>query len=109
MILGSVVVRVLEWRARWFSDPADRLQFLRRQFLQRDVELRPKSRKRTRGSLRYMALAITSGLAVATIGLFSTSTRDVTAASSRGTPSPRYPARSIIADDTAEPAGNVWL
>ena len=104
MILGNVAVRVLEWRAQCFSDPVDRLQFLRR-----NIEPRPKSLSRTR-RLRYLALAIISGLAVATSGLFFTSTRGVTAAaSSRDSPRDRYPTHSPIVDGAAEPADPVWL
>src|SRR5579872_5812521 len=37
MVWRGVVVRTLEWRARWFSDPAERLHFLRRNVGERAV------------------------------------------------------------------------
>jgi N-acetylmuramoyl-L-alanine amidase len=107
MILGSWMVRVLEWRARWFSDPVDRLQFLRR-----NVSVHPQSPGRSRRVGQYMpALAITTGLAVAAVGLFSTSTRHVKAAASlRGSARGKIPANLPSIDGlAAEPAGRVWL
>src|ERR1700749_4809207 len=78
MILRSVLVRALEWRGRWFSDPVDRLQYLRRNAGAR-VET-PKRRKRI---LKPMpALAITVGLVMGSAGGDFTAERHVTAASS---------------------------
>lgn len=105
MILRSVLVWALEWRARWFSDPVDRLQFLRR-----NVSVRTKSPRRWRRVVEHMpALAITSVLAAAALSVFSTSTRHVTAAGSRGANSKRGVGASLpIA--AADPASTpVWL
>jgi len=70
MAVRDVVVRLLEWRARWFSDPADRLQFLRR-----NLHKRPSRRPGLRRALEHLpVLAITLGLVLA-VGLLLTSGR----------------------------------
>jgi N-acetylmuramoyl-L-alanine amidase len=106
MILRSVAVRALEWRARWFSDPVDRLQFLRR-----NVPVPTKSRRRWRRVVENMpALVITLGVVAAAIGLFSTSTRHVRAAArpavAAGANSTAGP---TVMRAVAEPPGHIWL
>ena len=106
MILRSVAVRALEWRARWFSDPVDRLQFL-----QRNVSAPRNSRRRWRRVLEQMpALVITLGLAVVVVGLFSTSARHVTAAAGPVVVArAKRTANPTVMRATAEPLTNVWL
>src|SRR5579862_3540372 len=105
MILRSLVVWALECRARWFSDPVDRLQFLRR-----NVTVRTKSPRRWKRVVEYVpALAITSILGVAVVSVFSTSTHRVTAAGSRAANIERGGIPSLPAA-VAEPAAtHVWL
>jgi hypothetical protein len=57
-------VRLVEWRARSFSDPAERLQFL-----QRRLGPSPANRNRSRRALIRIPILTTLGLAVAGIGL----------------------------------------
>jgi hypothetical protein len=77
-VLRSVLVRALEWRAQRFSDPVDRLQFLRRNV---SVSLGPLVRRR-RALEHAPALAITLGLALAGATLFAIFTRHITVAAS---------------------------
>ncbi len=106
MVLRSVVVRALEWRARWFSDPVDRLQFLRR-----NVTAPTKSRRRWRQLVEHMpALVITLGVVGAAIGLFSTSTRRVRAAASPAVSARTKPtAGPTVMRAAADPLSHVWL
>jgi hypothetical protein len=102
--MRQLVVRVLEWRARWFSDPVDRLQFLRR-----NAPKPPKAPKAPRDWRRTFehlpAFGITLGLAVAA-GLFFLYPRHTTAAASVR-PSPAVRARQGKAE--AQAPGSVWL
>jgi hypothetical protein len=106
MCLRGVVVWALEWRARWFSDPVDRLQFLRR-----NGAVRAKSSRRWRRVVKHVpALAITLGLAVATVGLFSTSMRHVRAAASPAVAARARSARNpTFVRALAQDPGHVWL
>lgn len=106
MVLRGVVERALEWRARRFSDPVDRLQFLRR-----NVPAPPKSRRRWRRVVENMpALVITMGIAAVAVGLFSTSTRHVKAAASPSVAARAKPtAGPTVMRALAEPPSNVWL
>jgi len=106
MVLRSMVVRALEWRARWFSDPVDRLQFLRR-----NVTAPTKSPRRGRRLVEPMpALVITLGVVGAAVGLFSTSTRRVTAAASPSVAARTKPtAGPMVMRAAAEPLSHVWL
>jgi len=108
MVLRSVLVRALEWRARWFSDPADRLQFLRR-----NAPVYPDPLKRWRRALEHLpAFAITLGVALAAAVLFSTSARRVTAAATLAVPVParRAPGPMRGPVGQAEPVDTrVWL
>jgi hypothetical protein len=54
MVIRSALVQLIEWRARRFADPADRLQFLRRNF-----DLHPNSRRWTRIAKRTSVLSLT--------------------------------------------------
>jgi hypothetical protein len=58
-----MVVRLVEWRARSFSDPAQRLQFL-----QRRLGPSPASRGSSIRALTRLPILTTLGLAVAGIG-----------------------------------------
>ena len=59
-----MVVRLVEWRARSFSDPAQRLQFL-----QRRLGSVPSSRRNAWRTLTRIPMLATLGLALAGIGL----------------------------------------
>src|SRR5579862_785700 len=68
-MIRGMVVRLVEWRARSISDPAERLQFL-----QRKLGPSPPRRNSIRTFTR-LPLLTTLGLAVAGIGLIPTSRR----------------------------------
>ena len=59
MVWRGVLVRALEWRARWFADPADRLHFLRRNVAERSVRLAKSRRRETRTFRRASIMVIT--------------------------------------------------
>src|SRR5579872_7315303 len=67
-MIRGMVVRLVEWRARSISDPAERLQFLRK------LGPSPLRRNSIRPFTRLPVLT-TLGLAVAGIGLIPTSRR----------------------------------
>jgi hypothetical protein len=62
-VMRGAVVRALEWRARRFSDPADRLQFLRRNLKKRtdgcERGTRPGGAQWVRHGVRVGAMAFT--------------------------------------------------
>src|SRR5690349_13836600 len=59
-----MVVRLVEWRARSFTDPAERLQFL-----QRRLGPSPLTRGGPRRTLARIPVLTTLGLALAGVGL----------------------------------------
>lgn len=99
-----VVVRALEWRARRFSDPVDRLQFLRR-----NIRGPAKPRKRWRRVLEHMpAFAIALGLASGAVGFLLVSPRRATVAANSKTLATRLFEAPAIRS-AAQPLGPVWL
>ncbi|MGB6942893.1 MAG: peptidoglycan recognition family protein [Bryobacteraceae bacterium] len=92
-------MRALEWRARRFSDPADRLQFLRRKLAVRPVSSVPGTRAVRRTFVTIIAL----GAVLLPAAWFWNSSRHVTLAA------PNTTAQSLPARPVRGPAGPVWL
>jgi hypothetical protein len=96
--MRSILVRALEWRARSFSDPADRLQFLRRKVADLEGGSRDERRCGTRQYVRQIAR-----VSVITITLLLMLANTDTIAEM---PSPaNLPQR----ENAGEAAGPVWL
>jgi hypothetical protein len=91
-----MVVRIVEWRARSFSDPAERLQFL-----QRKLTHDPAARStRRRAWMRASLFTSTLGLAVAGVGMIPASRRALGLA----LPTVLLPAPSATATHVPSPA-----
>jgi len=105
MVMRSVLVRLLEWRARGFSDPADRLQFLRR-----NLHSSPSRHSRLRRALEHLpVLAVTFGLVLAA-GMLLTSGRRALGVTATANARPVAPNRKLAdASYTAAPVPRVWL
>jgi N-acetylmuramoyl-L-alanine amidase len=105
-----VLVRALEWRAQRFSDPADRLQFLRR-----NVSLRPASKGWVRIAKHASVIVITLAVVLLPAAWFWMSSRHVTVADANTTTA-SVPRRAPVEPEPAErvnfgpaPGGPVWL
>jgi N-acetylmuramoyl-L-alanine amidase len=107
-VIRDALVRAIEWRAGRIDDPANRLQFLRR-----NVGLRTVSVSSTRVA-RYGSLTlVTIGILLA-VGWFWTSSRQVMVAAADSTRTLALsrlavPAPAILTKDMPDPAGKVWL
>src|SRR5271166_5436932 len=108
--MRGVLVRALEWRARWFSDPADRLQFLRR-----NAGMHRHGRRRgVQEYVRHVKPASIVILATAVLLLpaawlwISSKHVTVAVANTRTSAWPKI-APSPPVRDVPEPAGQVWL
>lgn len=105
MLMRGALVRALEWRARCFSDPADRLQFLRHKL----GTPRAKKSRRTR-SILSTPLPLIAIVAILTAIIWSwiSSKRVAIANASASGSSPRVlslPAASAL----PAPAGHIWM
>ena len=102
-------MRLVEWRARSFSDPAQRLQFL-----QRRLGPFPDSRRSSWRALTRMPILTTLGLALAGIGLIPASRRALglalpfVLASAPATPKVQMPPPSIARSVAAPSLPHVW-
>ncbi len=95
-------MRALEWRARRFSDPADRLQFLRRK-----LSVRPVASGRGMRAVRPVLVMIFAlGAVLPVAAWFWTSSRHVALAAVNTTASD---AESLPPRPVRGPAGPVWL
>ncbi len=93
-------MRALEWRARRFSDPADRLQFLRRK-----LGVRPVASGRGMRAVRpVLVMIIALGAVLPAAAWFWTSSRHVALAAVNTTAAESLPARLV-----GRPAGPVWV
>lgn len=93
-------MRALEWRARRFSDPADRLQYLRRK-----LGVRPVASGRGMRAVRQVLVVIIAlGAMLPAVAWFWTSSRHVALAAANTTAAESLPARPV-----GGPAGPVWL
>jgi len=73
MLVRGMVVRLVEWRAVWFSDPAQRLQYLRREMArQQDAASRPARRL---GHATKITIVFAFSLAIATAVFLRPETR----------------------------------
>lgn len=103
------MVRALEWRAHRFSDPADRLQFLRR-----NLDQRPASKIRTRSVRWATIVALILPVLLAAIWFWISSKHVTVAVADTRPPSvlkiaPSPPANLAPAPAGPVPAGKVWL
>ncbi len=112
MRIRGMVVRLVEWRARSFSDPAERLQFLQRKL----TEDPAAGGGRRRTFMRISLLASTLSLAVASVGMMPVSRRALglvlpfVSAPTPATPAPRFQSvRLAEKTNAAVPVPQVWL
>jgi hypothetical protein len=103
-----VLVRALEWRAGWFRDPADRLQFLRRQAAQagRRHDDRRITRERVRHGWRASVMIVTLLVALTnsrTTEILPGVARQEPTANSQVSANSQVPANSQI------PNRQIWL
>lgn len=103
MVMRAVLVRLLEWRARRFSDPADRLQFLRR-------NVSASKPRRLRRALEHVpVLAVTFGVALAAAVLL-TSNRNGWRVTATANSRPGIARRKLLdLPFDAAPVPRVWL
>lgn len=101
MILRGVLVRALEWRARRFEDPADRLQFLRR-----NVSGRTEATKPARTRRSALVIVVTLGAVLLSIW-GGTLLRRIAVADEK----PAGPARPSVSawKPVRQAAGKIWL
>jgi len=104
-VLRSVLVRALEWRARRFSDPVDRLQFLRR-----NASVSLESPVRWRRALEHApAILIALGLVLGAASMFAIFTRHTTVAASSPIAARIRRKEVTTLPALLEPLGHVWL
>jgi hypothetical protein len=94
----------LEWRARWFSDPVDRLQFLRR-----TASGPGKPFNRWTRVSRHLPALVVLGLAATVVASFFHFSPHATA-SAHSAPAPtRTTPRQVATQQAAQPVGSIWL
>jgi hypothetical protein len=109
LTIRGMVVRLVEWRARSFTDPAQRLQFL-----QRRLGPVPSSRRNPWRALSRMPVVTTIGLALAGIGLVPVCRRTLglalpfVLASAPATPKVQIAPPAPTQSATAMPLQHVW-
>ena len=101
MILGDVLVRALEWRARRFDDPVDRLQFLRR-----NVSGFTKSTFRAGVRRHWFVIGVTFAILILSVWYWTLS-RYVAAASDKGAAAASPAGRTR--NPVRQAAGKIWL
>jgi hypothetical protein len=105
----GILVRLVEWRARSFVDPAERLQFL-----QRSRRLWPTGRSGPMRALIRLPVLTTLGLGLAGIGLLPTCRRALglalpfVLASAPATPRVQIAQPSVVRNTIARSVPNVW-
>lgn len=105
MVMRGALLRALEWRARQFSDPADRLQFLRHKV----GATRAKKSRRTR-SLLSTPLPLVAFVAILTSIVWSwTSSKHVAIANASASGSAPRVLSLPLATTLPAPAGHVWI
>ena len=108
MKIRGVLVRLVEWRARSFADPAERLQFL-----QRNLRPSPSSRPGAWRGITRIPILTTLGLALAGFGMMPACRRTLglalpfVLASSPATPKVQVAPPALVRN-TAASLPNVW-